>query len=89
MVKLVYTKEKDERSIHELTETAWGIRAICRAMGSYAMESFERLDQAPSKEVQDDFISIWPLLEILIEPIADYLFDYIPPTKPEGRNENA
>jgi hypothetical protein len=56
----------------DLCTVSQGIRAIINAMRLYT------LDGTHSPEARETLVGVWPLLQVLMEPIEGYFFE--PPT---------
>jgi hypothetical protein len=69
MIKLVYDPEDGGSMTDELCMVSQGIRAIANAMRAYT------LDDVHSPEAQETIVAVWPLLRVLIEPLAAYFFE--------------
>jgi hypothetical protein len=76
MIKLVYSPEDNIPVMDNLCLVAQGIQAIMTAMHCYAVD-----ENGEGSEFREAAVSVWPVLEILMEPIADYFFE--PPEKDE------
>jgi hypothetical protein len=78
MMKLVYEPKDGVPITGDLGLVAQGIQAIITAMYAYAVD-----ENGEGREFGEAAVSVWPLLQILMEPIADYFFE-----PPEPRDEN-
>jgi hypothetical protein len=75
MIKLVYSPEDNVPVTDDLCMVSLGIRAIINAMRSYT------LDDTSSPEAGEVLVSVWPVLQVLIEPITDYFFERLGDTR--------
>ncbi|MDR1287118.1 MAG: hypothetical protein LBK08_05880 [Treponema sp.] len=69
MLKIVYDPEDGVPVTDDLCMVSLGIRAVINAMRAYA------LDDTRSPEAGETLVSVWPLLQFLMEPVADYFFE--------------
>jgi hypothetical protein len=84
MIKLVYSPEDNIPITGDLCMVSLGIQAIINAMRSYT------LDDTSSPEAGKVLVSVWPVLQVLIEPITDYFFDpdtFAPPKKADAKQD--
>ncbi|MDR1025099.1 MAG: hypothetical protein LBL56_05175 [Treponema sp.] len=83
MLKIVYDPEDGGDVKTELCLVAQGIQVIFMAMHAYAVD-----ENGEGREFGDAATSVWPVLKILMEPIADYFFDpdaFAPPEKADEK----
>jgi hypothetical protein len=80
MLKVVYSPEDGVPVTDDLCMVSLGIRTVINAMRAYT------LDDTRSPEAGETLVSVWPVLQVLIEPIADYFFN--PPDTADAKQDD-
>ena len=85
MLKIVYSPEDGVPITGDLCMVSLGIQAVITAMYAYAVD-----ENGEGRKFGEAATSVWPLLQVLMEPIADYFFNAdisAPPKKADGNQD--